>query len=81
MKESEIINYLSEVFYDVFQRKIFDTSLTMNNIAEWDSLRHIALIMEIEKKFNIQIKQLDIIEMISVGKILTILKDYLNCNE
>ena len=81
MKETEIIDSLSEVFLTVFGRKMSEINFTMSNTAEWDSLRHIALIMEIEKKFDIQIDYLDIIEMVSVKNIIAIIKKYKNSDE
>lgn len=76
MKDSEIIELLSKVFFTVFGKGRFGEDYSINNTTEWDSLKHIGLIMEIETAFNIQIQHVDIIEMISVPKIISIIKMY-----
>ena len=77
MEQKDIIVNISEVFMDVMKMDAFDENMDMNNIETWDSLSHINLIMELEKKFNLQFNYHDIVEMNSIRKILTIIQKYL----
>jgi len=77
MEDNLIINKVEEVFKNTFCIDHFTTGLNMDNLAEWDSLKHISLIVEIEKEFNIIIEHMDILEMISVEKINVIVKKYI----
>ena len=62
----------------IFQRTLGVQNIgvknTMDDIQEWDSLRHIQLLAEIEKEFNIQLSFEDSIEMISISNILETLR-------
>ena len=53
---TEIEESLLAVFERIFNLYIEDIStLSMNNLEEWDSIKHISLILEIEDTFNITI--------------------------
>lgn len=54
--------------------KKFSNSLSIENCEEWDSANHMMLIVEIEKKFKIRLKQAEITKMNSYLKIKKILK-------
>jgi len=79
MNEEEIDKELEIVMKDVFQIKKINLEANMLEIPEWDSLKHIQLIMTIEEKFNITIDFTDSIEMTSIpiikNKILKYLHD------
>jgi len=77
MEDNLIFNKVEDVFKNTFSIDHFTTRLNMDNLAEWDSLKHISLIVEIEKEFNIIIEHMDILEMISVEKINMIVKKYI----
>jgi len=66
-------NQFKEVFNKVIGTKEFDENWAMNSISEWDSLKHVQLIAELEEKLNIQFDYEDIITMTSIEKIDTIL--------
>ena len=67
----DIESDLFKIFTKVFG--IIDNSINMNtsqeNLENWDSLNHILLIVEIEKKFNIKFKVGEIGELDSAKKI------------
>ena len=67
-------------FHEVFKKIIgtthVDDSWAMNTIAEWDSLKHVMLIAELEEKLNLQFEYEDIIRMTSIAKINEILSKY-----
>ena len=57
------------------EKKIL-SDLEYNAITEWDSIGHMTLIGELEKKFNISIETDDIIDFSSYKKGIEILKKY-----
>ena len=59
---------------EIMKINYFKKSFNMNNVDRWDSLKHINLIMEIEKTFNIQFRHNDIVEMTSIDLIVEIIK-------
>ena len=78
MNEEEIDKELEIVMKDVFQIKKINLEANMLEIPEWDSLKHIQLIMTIEEKFNITIDFTDSIEMTSIPIIKNKILKYLN---
>jgi len=46
-----------------------------DNIEEWDSLKHMNLILALEEAFEVQFKDEEIVEMLSVGLIIITLKE------
>ena len=70
------IKKLSEKKLIIIFKKVFkignlrSNNLTYNNISNWDSLRHIILIKEIEKTFKMQVDDINLPELISFSKIM-----------
>jgi len=77
INDKQIIKKLSRVFNDILGVKEFDLSITMDDLQEWDSLKHIQLISAIEEAFRIEIHFEDAIEMISVKLIINKIKKYI----
>jgi acyl carrier protein len=50
--------------------------LAYNSLKEWDSVGHMALVVEIEGEFNVMFDTDDILGMSSVGKAREILTKY-----
>jgi len=46
-----------------------------DTIKEWDSLRHMNLILALEEAFEVQFKDEEIVEMLSVGLIIITLEE------
>lgn len=65
-----------EIFKAIMGTTYFDENWAMNSIAEWDSLKHIQLIAEVEDVLNIQFDYEDIIVMNSIAKIDEVLCRY-----
>ncbi len=74
MNSSEVKEILAKVL-EIDIATIFDNA-TQKDIAKWDSLQHLNLIVEIEDKYNISIDPEDISEMLSIEKIIEIIKKY-----
>jgi acyl carrier protein len=45
-------------------------------VEEWDSLNHLTVIMALESEFAIELSADDVIEMRTVGRIRSTLRDY-----
>ena len=75
-----IDNQLKEVFKKTFkiEDEDFNTNLEINSIANWDSMGHVRLFLEIEKKFDLKIESEDIESALNFKSILKILKIYLD---
>ena len=78
MNDEQIIIKLSDIFIDTLGVNEFELSITMEEIPEWDSLKHIQLLSSIEESFSIEIKFEDAMEMITGKSILTIIKKYIS---
>ena len=77
MNDEHINRKLSKIFNDILSVKEFKLSLTMDKIEEWDSLKHIQLLLAIDDAFGIEIQFEDAIEMITGKSILTKVKKYI----
>lgn len=51
-----------------------DTDLTMQKLQTWDSLKQIKLVMAIERRFDIQLSDEEILQMDSYENIVATLK-------
>ena len=79
MDEIKILKKLTNVFRDVME----EDNLTINNsntakdIEGWDSLTHIMLIVEIEKKFKIKFLSSEMTSWKNIGEIVVSIKSKL----
>lgn len=76
-KKEKIKKRLTAVFRDVFDDEaleIFEDT-TANDIESWDSLRHIILVIAVEKEFKLQLKAAEIGKLENVGKMLDLLEE------
>ncbi len=76
MNDEQIIKKLSDIFIDTLDVTKFELSITMDEIPEWDSLKHLQLLSSIEETFGIEIQFEDALEMISVKSIMSKIKKY-----
>jgi acyl carrier protein len=67
----DLIKQLNEIFVDVLDNKAIRLSpaTTAADIAEWDSLTHIHLVVDIEKHFHIRFTASEIQSWKNVGEI------------
>ena len=72
IKKKKIINDLRILLIKFFKKrgKIF----SMEKIDNWDSLNHLRLVSEIEKKFQIKISSLEASKITDESKIVKLLK-------
>ena len=82
MNKNNIKEKLQNVFVDVFD----DEDLTISNstnsddIEEWDSLNHIALVLSIEKCFNIRFMTGEVLLLKDVGDMIQLLEEKTSIN-
>ena len=82
MNKKKIKEKLQSVFVDVFD----DEDLTICNstnsddIEEWDSLNHIALVLSIEKCFNIRFMTGEVLSLKDVGEMIQLLEEKTSIN-
>ena len=76
---NEIDSKLEKLLKETFQIEKISLDFSMEDIPEWDSFKHIELIIVIEKEFKIKLEHTDTIEMVSIpiikSKILKLLDD------
>ena len=68
IKTIEIISKIAKINLDQINE-----STSMNDFSKWDSLAHLQIMLEIEKKFQIKISTSKMSELDSVIKILKFL--------
>lgn len=71
----ELLEKLTEIFRDVLDNDeiVLKPETSANDIEEWDSLTHIRLIVEIEKKLNIKFTSGEISGLNNIQDLLDII--------
>lgn len=78
--QQELHEKLNTVFCDVFD----DDSLrihpetTARDIDDWDSLKHITLVLAVEKAFQVRLKAAEVGALENVGQMIELLHKRLN---
>jgi acyl carrier protein len=72
MEFNEILRQVNEIFIDVLENDSIkiQPSTTAEDIPEWDSLNHIALVVSIEKHFKVHFTSHEIQEFKNVGEMV-----------
>ncbi|MCK8520563.1 acyl carrier protein [Aquimarina sp. D1M17] len=72
MNREEILSKVTEAFVSVLEHSNFELSdeTTANDVDGWESVTHMMIISEVEKKFNIKFKLMDLMNMNNVGDLL-----------
>lgn len=72
MEENIIKEKLEKIFQEVFSNEslIIARGMTANDVDSWNSLNHMILISEVEKKFSIKFKLKDLNKMQNVGDMI-----------
>lgn len=72
------MNRLIDCFIQTFaiEREQVTLKLTYQSIPQWDSVGHMALVVEIENTFNVTLDTDDIIGMSDVSKAVDILRKH-----
>ena len=76
MELAEILKHVNEIFIDILDNEelVIIESTQASDIAEWDSLSHIQLVVAIEKYFKIRFTSKEIQSWNNVGEMLHSIK-------
>lgn len=69
---------VQKVFHKVFDDatiEIFD-EMGAGDLDEWDSLKHIGLIVEVEKEFGVRFRNSEVARLRNVGDLLKLVEKY-----
>ncbi|MBR1729932.1 MAG: acyl carrier protein [Selenomonadaceae bacterium] len=68
---------LQEIFRSVFDDDslIISRETTADDIDDWDSLAHIELVSNIEKKFSVKFTMVEVMSLENVGEFLDLLNE------
>jgi acyl carrier protein len=75
-REEQTLDTMTEIFRDVLcdDELILTRDLTAKDVAGWDSLSHIRLLVTIERKFNIKFTLPEIRELKNVGELTDLIQ-------
>jgi acyl carrier protein len=70
--EPEILSDLQPIFDDIFGEESvpLTAGTTSDDIATWDSVAHVSIIVGVEKQFDIMFEPDEIMEMENVGSLV-----------
>ncbi len=70
--EAEVLADLQPIFDDIFAEDstALTTETTSEDIATWDSVAHVSVIVGVEKQFGIMFEPDEMMEMESVGALV-----------
>jgi acyl carrier protein len=74
--QQELIQKLTQVFQDVFdddELSIYP-EMTASDVDDWDSLKHITLVLAVEKAFQIRLKAAEVGALENVGQMIDLLQ-------
>ena len=68
---------LQEIFRSVFDDDslIINRETTADDIEDWDSLAHIELVSNIEKKFSVKFTMVEVMSLENVGEFLDLINE------
>ena len=79
MERTEIVEKLTAIFRNVFNSEniVLRDDMTADDVDNWDSLTHMAMISEVEKCFSIKFKLKELNKMRQVGDLIAIVESKL----
>ena len=69
MTKAEITGKLTDIFRDVFDDDsiVLRDDMTADDVADWDSMSHVTLVVAAERTFGIKFRTAEIEELKNVG--------------
>jgi len=74
MQNAKIEQELALIFKESFGLDHINDSTSIFNVAGWDSMAHVSLIMTLQQQFNVSIPPADAIELTDIASIKKFLK-------
>lgn len=80
MNKQEILAKLQDIFRKVMKNEnlVLSNDMTTEDIQEWNSLANQELIMTIESEFHIKFNLMEMLDLDSVGNILSAIENKLS---
>jgi acyl carrier protein len=77
MTDQELYASLNEIFRQVLDNDSIDLkpSTTADDVDGWDSMNHIFIVVEIEKRFGIKFQAAEMEELKNVGELATLVRE------
>jgi acyl carrier protein len=74
--EDPILTRLTPIFREVFDddELVLKPELTANDVAGWDSLAHVRLILSVQKAFGIKFSTVEMSRLKNVGDLIALTK-------
>jgi acyl carrier protein len=70
------LKQLSEIFSSAFEEKIvLNADSGKENLEQWDSLKHLHLILELEEQLNVRFNSEEIEQMTNVNRVIAVLRE------
>ena len=75
MTHEEVMKIVTGIFRDVFDDDtlVIEDSTNSSDIEDWDSLEHIALIVSMEKEFNLKFDLQEVNKLENVGEMVDLI--------
>ncbi len=75
MTHEEIMEKVQRIFRDVFDDEslIITDTTNSSDIEDWDSLEHIALVVSMEKEFDLKFDLKEVNELANVGEMVDLI--------
>jgi acyl carrier protein len=72
----DTVSRLQAVFRDVFDDDtlVITRTTTSDDIEDWDSLRHVGLVVNVEVAFGIKFTSLEVASLANVGEMLDLIE-------
>jgi acyl carrier protein len=79
MESSEVYTRLTSLFRNVFDNDeiVASPELTANDVEGWDSLRHVRLMLSVERAFGIKFSAYEVNRLRNVGQLAKLIQDKL----
>ena len=75
MTHEEVLGIVRGIFRDVFDDEdlIVEDSTNSSDIEDWDSLEHIALVVSMEKEFDLKLDLKEVNKLENVGQMVDLI--------
>jgi len=76
LEKAEIYLKLTEVFHNVFADDdiVVSPDLTADDVAGWDSLKHVRLLLTVERTFQIKFAASEVNKLNNVGELVKLIQ-------
>ena len=76
MTEESILKELTGVFHQIFDDDsiVLTPDTTADDVAEWDSMAHVSLIVAVEGRFGIKFQAAETEELKNVGEFVALIR-------